>query len=724
MLKGRPLLTSILGGILSGLAVAGILYGLKYVSLRTSSFPDLGSFYDKIKGDPLIAGFVSAVLAGFVLHLATSKKRKAPVQPAGPPEEIKPPETPLAQVQPKLALVPDEENSKKIWNVPHAPTRFFTGREQLLADLRDTLTSGEPTALTQAIAGLGGVGKTQLALKYCHDHRESYEVVWWVRAETPDTLKADYAELASVKGLVEPGETDRSVKVAATRHWLQSERNWLLVLDNAEGPEAVKDYLPPVGMGHVIITSRNQTWGQTAQPLPVDMMKPEEAVKLLLTRSGQEDSTTAAELAKALGYFPLALEQAGAYMDASGQTLEGYLALFHETCKKMLEDSQGCEDSHETVATTWDISFEKIKECAPAVELLNLTAFLDPDRIPLEILAEGAKHLPKVLKQAAKDGKKLDNAVTELRHYSLLEREKNYLNVHRLVQEVLRQRLTPAKRKTWAKRACKLMNDIFPFDWDAPVTWKPAATLLPHAWAAAGHAARQEVAVDTAARLYNSIGCSLRRQAAFSEARDAHGEALRLAEHEFGKEHEDVGVYANNLGSVLRAKGKFEEAKAYLERALEIDEQIYGQDHPEVAIDVNNLGGVLEDMGKLPEAKAHYERALKISEKTLGLEHPTVAIRVNNLGNVLRAMGKLTEAKAHYERALSIDERTYGPDHPEVATIVCNLGLVLYKMGDLEGARENSERALKIFSKFLGEEHPHTIISRESLEQVMKELGR
>ena len=612
----------------------------------------------------------------------------------------------------------------EIWNVPHNRNRNFTGREDLLSALGKALIPGEPTALTQAISGLGGVGKTQLALEYTYRHFEDYSVVWWVRAEEPATLAGDYAALAEKLVLPEKDQTDQSITVEAVKLWLGQNTGWLLVFDNAEGPDAVREFLPQGRTGHVIITSRNPNWGGAAEPLTVNVLEPDEAVSFLLKRTSQKDKVSAEKLAKELGFFPLALEQAGAYMESTGKSLSDYLELFGGHRRELMAEPSGSTDYQHTVATTWEIAFNKVREESPAgADLLNLCAFLAPEKIPLELIASGAEHLPKKLAAAAGNPLELDRAVAALRRYSLVEAGEKTLSVHRLVQAVARDRLAKNAQKTWAGAALRMVNSSFQYKREDLTTWPASARLLPHALAAAGHAGKLKAAQKKTGRLLNEMGLYLLNLAELASAKSVLERALSLCEETYGPNHPKVATVLNNLGLVLKNMGDLEGAKKNFERALKMGEKTYGPNHPKVAIRINNLGMVLKDMGDLEGAKKNFERALKMGEKTYGPNHPKVATRINNLGMVLQAMGDLEGAKKNYERALKIDEETYGPNHPEVATDLNNLGDVLQDMGDLEGAKKNFEKALKIFREFLGEDHRSTVIVRKNLESLEKKKG-
>ncbi len=564
-----------------------------------------------------------------------------------------------------------------VWNVPHARNPNFTGREERLAKLKTALGSGKPAALTQAIHGLGGVGKTQLALEYAYRSVAEYDIVWWVRSEEPVTLAADYASLADALDLPEKEATDQQLIIKAVKQWLEQHPKWLLVFDNAKDRADVQNYIPRGEIGHVLITSRNANWRGIAAPLDVKVLERSESVDLLLKRTGYTNREAADALAEALGDLPLALEQAGAYMDATRRSLPDYLKMFTDRKNELWDRAGPPTDYRDTVATTWNIAFDEVKQISSAgADLLNLCAFLAPDDIPVELLSSGVQYLPGSLAALASDPLAFDDAVDPLRRYSLVEITAETISVHRLVQAVTRDRLDGDELKKWAEAAVRIVNEAFPFDSDDVGTWPVSTRLLPHALAAAEHAEALDVASDSTEKLLNQTG------------------------------------------SYLKGRAQFAEAKEMFERALAIGEAAYGPDHPQVAIYVNNLGNVLQDLGDLEGAKKMFKRALAIDEAAYGPDHPDVAIDVGNLGNVLQDLGDLEGAKKMFKRALAIDEAAYGPDHPDVAIYVSNLGVILKTLGDLEGAKKMFERALRIFTESLGEGHPNTVTVQNNLDSL------
>ena len=537
------------------------------------------------------------------------------------------------------------------WNVPQARNPNFTGREEMLAELRAALASGQAAALTQvpqAIHGLGGVGKTQLAIEYAYRHRGDYSLVWWVRAEDPAALAGDYAGMAAALDLQQKDVREQAVIVEAVRRWLEQNTGWLLVFDNAGEPADIREYLPRSACGHVIITSRNPAWGAVARPLGVQVFERFTSVEFLLKRTGQTDQEAAGKLAEALGDLPLALEQAAAYIEATGESVSGYLRMFRERRAELLKRPSPSSDT--TVATTWEMSFQQVeRRSPPAAALLNLCAFLAPDDIPLDVVQQ-APELPEPLAQAAADPVQFGDAIGALRRFSLVSRSGDVLSVHRLVQAVTRERLAEEARRLWAAAAARSVNRAFPIDSGDVRTWPACSRLLAHALAAADRCEPLAVAAAETARLLNQAGGYLHGRAEFARARACLERALKIDEAAYGPDHPKVAAVVNNLGGVLRAIGDLAGARASFERALKIDGAAYGPDHPSVGRDVNNLGGVLHDQGDLAGARACFERALKIDEAAYGPDHPSVGRDVNNLGLVLRDQGDLAGARAYFER--------------------------------------------------------------------------
>jgi hypothetical protein len=284
----------------------------------------------------------------------------------------------------------------RFWNVPYRRNPYFTGREDLLTRLHQFLHSGKATALTQpqAISGLGGIGKTQTAMEYAYRYRDDYQAVLWASAASRETLISDFVALASLLQLPERDVADQGVVVAAVRRWLASNKGWLLILDNADGLELAADFIPLESSGHILLTTRAQSTGAIANSIEVEKMEQPEGALLLLRRAKKlaanapleqataPDRSLAEAIVAELGGLPLALDQAGAYIEETNCGLSGYLDLYRTRRKDLLQRRSKVRSEHpEPVGTTWSLSFQKVEQANPAAaDLLRLCAFLDRRR--------------------------------------------------------------------------------------------------------------------------------------------------------------------------------------------------------------------------------------------------------------------------------------------------------------------------------------------------------
>jgi tetratricopeptide (TPR) repeat protein len=592
----------------------------------------------------------------------------------------------------------------------------------LLEELAASLDTGTATAITQAIAGLGGVGKTSLAVEYAYRQRGAFEVVWWVRAEEPATLTSDFTALAGALNLPEQAQTDPALVVAALHRWLADHGRWLLVFDNVTRPEDVTALLPPAGGGQVLVTSRWASWGEWVKPLRLEVLTRDEAVAFVRKRTSTTDEQAAEALAEALGDLPLALAEAAAYIEETQVGLEEYLQLVQERAVELFGLSQPA-GAERRVATVWSLSLERVREDAPAAEaLLHLCAFMAPDDIPRALPREHATLLSEELGHLARDLLAYNKALGVLGRYSMAAVTPNALALHRLVQAVIRARLKDQEGQ-WAQMAVELLNAAFPEDSEEVARWPTCQQLLPHVLAATGHAERLEMAGQDAGGLLDRTSTYLRERGQYADAKPLAKRALAVTEQALGPHHAEVCERHNELGRVLRALGDYPGARHHYQQALEIGEATLGPDHPDMATWHTGLGIVLRQLGDLDGARTHHERALEIGKATLGPDHPDMATWHNNLGVVLQHLGNLDDARTHHERALEIGEATLGPDHPNMATRHSNLGVVLRDLGDLDGARTHHERALEIGKATLGPDHPDMATWHNNLGLVLRHLG-
>jgi Tfp pilus assembly protein PilF len=594
------------------------------------------------------------------------------------------------------------------WNVPYRRNPFFTGRAHELAEVRKALMSRDTKKRVIAIHGLGGIGKTQLALEYAHSHRADYGIVWWIPSEEPATLALSYARLAPELGIRVPDGASLDDIRLGVRRALGERSDWLLVFDNAPGPEDVRSFVPAERTGHVLITTRNPNWGDQATPWPLRPLAREESVTLLRRRTkltGEDQSV--GRLAHALGDLPLALEQAAACIVQTHSTFDDYLRRFETHWAELLRDVRPAGEYPDTVAMTWELSFRQVQESSPdAADLLSLCAFLAPDGIRRDMLIRGADYLPDLMRPVVVDPTALERAISGLSVYSLIDVSEKALSVHRLVSALVRQRLGEDEQRNWASAAVRMLHGLFRFDSHDLATWEICSELLPHVLAAASHGETLQVEPKLTISLLEDAGRYLHKRAQYAEARHTLERAMALATVFYGETHPRVAALANNLGRVLIELGDLAEARACFEKCMEIDRPRFGESDPHIAAVINNYGVSLHQSGETDVARQQFEWALSVYETHYGAEHAKVANVVNNLGYLMHAAGDQAGAKANFIRALSIAESTYGPEHPTVANILINLGIVLRAEGDAETARTYLEKSVQIMRQAHGENHP------------------
>jgi len=673
-----------------------------------------------------------------------------------------------------------ESSTQHIWNVPFRHNPFFTGRTNLLQQLLNNLTSYKATALTQAevINGLGGIGKTQIALEYAYRFRDKYQTVLWVRAATFDTLITDYVTLADLLDLPEKNEQDQNITVVAVKRWLSKYHNWLLILDNVEDLNLVLEFLPINGNGHILLTTRLQAVGSLAHSLEVEKMEMEEGILLLLRRAKvlvpdamleqapQEELTKAKEVAMVMDGLPLALDQAGAYIEETRCSLSDYLNLYQTQRVKLLNIRGNIASDHpESVATTFSLAFEKVQETnASAANLLRLCAFLNPDMIPEEIFTDYVPNLDPALPPIVTDHFELNTVISSILKFSLVRRNRDTkpLPLHRLIQAVIKHGMTEPTQNEWAQHAVRAVSRSFPFA--SPITWQKCQRFLPHAYVCAELIERYHIETMEATGLLYRIARYLDDRALYAEANLYYQRALTLCEKLQGVEYPGLADILRQLAELHRVQGKYAQAETLHQRALKIRKNSSGREELDLATSFDDLAGLYMEQGRYAQAESYYLRALKIRKKVLGPKHQQVgailnnlallkrhqdkyaeaealyqqslamkkqnaedidlASNLSNLADLYRAQGKYTEAEALSHQALTICEKIQGLEHPEVATKINNLALIYQEQGKDTEAEALHLRALANNENVLGANHPKVAITLGNLGALYTKQGK
>jgi tetratricopeptide (TPR) repeat protein/transcriptional regulator with XRE-family HTH domain len=625
-----------------------------------------------------------------------------------------------------------------LWNVPFPRNPFFTGRETLLDQLHTLLTTQHAAAPTQAYAlsGLGGIGKTQVALEYAYRHTQDYTTIFWVGAETEESLLTDVAAIAALLELPERAEADQNRLLASVTRWLANETGWLLILDNLEEGPLAQRLLPPTWHGAVLLTTRRQALGALAQPLEVDWLPTEEGAHLLLERAGRlgvgqepltrEEGALARRLAEALGGLPLALDQAGAYLQETGCTLATYLQLY-QTAPLRLLDERSVEEPHPaSVVRTFGLAYERLAQRhAGAAALVQVAAYLAPEAIPEELLIQGAAQGGPEAAQLMADPFQYQRAFKEVLAYSLLRRQAQAgtATMHRLVQAVMRERLEETSQRAWAERVVRLVAAAFPDPKDY-ANWERCQRLLPHVLACAGHTKRWDFHFPEAARLLTLAGEYLWRREQYGEALPLSLQAAAIWEQTVGLDHPEVAFGLNNLAITYSLLGRHVEALPLFQRTLALREQALGQDHADTAASLNNLAVTYYERGRYVEALPLLQRALAIREQTLGFDHPSVATTLFMLNKLYFAQGQYEKALPLLQRALAIWGQILGPDHPHMAAGLNDLAKLYFVQGQHHEALPIAQQAMVISDQALGPDCPEIASSLDTLANLARVQGQ
>ncbi|EFH79692.1 FxSxx-COOH system tetratricopeptide repeat protein [Ktedonobacter racemifer] len=565
-----------------------------------------------------------------------------------------------------------------LWTITSRRNPYFVGREDLLTTLANIFRTSKGAFTSLALSGLGGIGKTQIALEYAFRFVADYKYVFWARAAASESMIADYVTFATLLSLPEKDEQDQLKIVEAVKQWLITHDRWLLILDNADDLVMVRSFLPTSPTGHILLTTRAEVTAPLAQRIEINTLSIDTAALFLLQRAsildiGQPlnqaspaDQALARRLSTELGGLALALDQAGAYILEEGISLSGYLQKYEASRAQLLDYRGGdlVEDHPDSVTKTMLLLFQLLQQRHPiAADLLCLCTFLAADAIPEELFTQGTAKLEGSLSILSSNPQQLNTTLKALRAYSLVRRNlsNQTISIHRLVQTVLQDSLEETARRTWAERVMMAVNATFPHVEHG--TWAQCERLLPQALAGAQRIEQYQMISEAAGRLLFEIASYLKDRARYREAEPLYQRALQIREQQVGPDHPDVAQSLNNLANLYSDQGKYAEAEPLHQRALQIREQQVGPDHPDVAQSLNNLALLYSEQGKYAEAEPLHQRALQIQEQQVGPKHPETAETMHNLARFREMQGNSEEARLWYARALSIREQVLGAHH-------------------------------------------------------------
>ncbi|MFE4693607.1 FxSxx-COOH system tetratricopeptide repeat protein [Streptomyces sp. NPDC056749] len=616
----------------------------------------------------------------------------------------------------------------RIWNAPPR-NPGFTGRSLVLERMRDQLGGGMAVVLPQpqTLYGLGGVGKTQVALEYVHRFMADYDLVWWISSEQTDDVIAGLAELAVRLG-AQGGDDMAAASQEAVdllRRGVPSDR-WLLVFDNADDPERLRRYFPQGGSGHILVTSRNQAWSQHGDALPVDVFLREESIEHLQRRAPGLSTEDAAQVATAVGDLPLAVEQAAAWIAETATPIDTYLEQLARQAPQVLALNQPA-GYPEPVAATWNISIERLKERSPAaVRLLQLCAFFAPEPISANLLY--SKEMIEALKPydaSLQEKLVLGRVIREIGRFALakVDQVSNSIQVHRLVQAVIRAQLSEEEQSEARHVVHRILAGARPDDTepiDNPETWPRFAAIWPHLGPSDARNCRDH---ETRRLLIDRVRYLWKR----GDVRTAGrlGEDLRETWLEMLGERDIQYLYlCFHLSNILRTRGRYVEAKELDEFTLALQREVLGPEHPHTYMTTSSLAidlGLLGDYGRAIElaTEAHDGFNQIFHER-----HARTLAAANNLALNLRSVGQYARAREIDQDCYDLRSEVLGQEHPHSLSSALNLARDLREVGRYEDSVGLLSRTYDSLKATLGRTYPTTLSAAKSLAVSLRRAGQ
>ncbi len=658
-----------------------------------------------------------------------------------------------------------------VWGDIPPRNKNFTGRKEILERLRQGRSSNIKAVVPEqpaALRGLGGVGKTAIAVEYAFRYRTAYDVVWWIPSEQLPLVRSSLAALAGRLGLEAAQASGIEGAAAAALDALrrgQPYSRWLLIFDNADQPVDFREYIPS-GPGDVLITSRNPAWQATAQTVEVDVFTRSESREFIGKRAPAQVSESEANLlAERLGDLPLALDQAGAMLAESGMPVDEYIGLLDEQIGKIMSEGRSAEYPL-SVHAAWTISVKKVREQLPqAQELLRCCAFFGPDPIPRDVFRRGSQATGTRVSDLMADSILLARAIRELGRYALVTIGGRAISVHRLVQALLRDELTEQEQALYRNDVHAIISAAAPLDPAEDRQWWRYQELLPHVTAdATAMASSRDPAVRAfvlnmmrylylsgdlascltltenfirqwtadsgpddsavlAARRHH--GDALRQLGRFSEAYQYQQDTLAVAATALGERNPLTLVLRNGFAGDLRARGDFAAALKLDEETHKASEEVFGPSAPETLRTLSNLARDYGLNTDYPKAGELSQVALRLmNEASTGVSATEVLISWYSLAWVIRMQGRYTEARDVGEEAWDYGTERLGADHFATLRAAVTLSIALRRMGPtrdeaLQLARNSYEQSRKRF----GEQTPHTMAAAINLANALRVNG-
>jgi tetratricopeptide (TPR) repeat protein len=655
-----------------------------------------------------------------------------------------------------------------VWGQVPPQNPYFTGREQLLTQLRETVTAGRAVVLPHALRGMPGVGKTQLAVEYAYRNRADYDVVWWIPADQPSLVQSSLAALAPHLRLAPAtasGVQDAAGAVIDALRRGEPYNKWLLIFDNANEPEDLNNLIPR-GPGHTLITSRNHRWQNVTESIEVATFTRSESVEFLTKRAPKAITSAAAnELAVELGDLPLALEQAGALQRETGMTTSEYLELLREQTRDLLSESKP-SDYPVSLTAAWRISVAQLADVQPgALELLRCCAFFGPDPIPRDIFRRGIRQTGSQLSEVLGDPIRLARAIRDLGRFALatIDSDNRTITIHRLIQALLRDDLDADEQEKFRHEVHLLLAGGTPADPNDEAQWRRFSELVPHLGPARVSESVEPEFRDFALRMM----VYLYRTGAFETARAFTEECIAHWTAHSGADDADVIAAERSLGAILRDSGEFRAALELTRSTLDKARRVLGPDSSVTLALMTGYSADLRSQGDFAVGRDIDGEAVEQLVRTLGSDDPRTLRAQNNLGldlcfasdyqaaqdllqrtfvtqsqasqgvsrndvlstwsdlsRAVRLAGEYAEARLLAEDAYEFGRKELGPDHPRTLAVGKELSIARRVAGEPAGDLVIFARdILAQFERVLGDRHPETLAAATNVANTLRVAG-
>lgn len=625
-----------------------------------------------------------------------------------------------------------------VWGeVPRRNNRF-TGRDELLNRVQQSLDDSRPGSAVCALVGMAGIGKTQIAAEYAHRFSPDYDVVWWVNSDQRGTRRDRLGELAPVLGLrsgSEPGERIRAVRDALRRG--EPHGRWLVIFDGWEEVDEAVEMLPQSGTGHVLITSRNHGWRSAAQVLEVPVFRRAESTGYLMRRAPHITSDDADLVAEEFQDLPLQLAHAAALLAQSGMPVADYLRKVRSGELNPLASGVAELGGYpQSSLTSWSILFNNLDENEPrALEALKLCACFAPGRIPIGLVrAVAAGDLPERLRWIAGHTSQWPRALEALANYSAISRDSRALAVssggeaglreesvhmHRVVHGIVAELTSDEDREMYRSVVRQVLADADPGDPNDSRLWPRFAEILPQlepsGALASTHPRTVRLVLNCMGYCYASgeyrVGIELaeRVRESWSELFEPTAQPLLdlITEHTV----------------ILRASGRFHEA---YDIDLAVLARLREQPAPDEIAVMNARNSVASDLrflGRYPDAYRIQDEVVTAARELLGPEDWTTLRAQHNLGVVLRLQGRYREAYDVDLDTLRKREQVLRTRHPETLHSGSACARDLRLMGHYQEALARQELGLRLQLQVLGDRHPHTLWSQHNVIMCQRRAG-